>query len=1023
MTIKIYPSRLPGEPLETHQHAVMTIHDWMNCNVKGYSLEKRHQIAIEVNGSPVKPSEWPLCFISPDSDVRIYPVPHGLETATILAIVSVAISVAAAAYSIYMMSKLGGTSAADTGTALSLSTAKGNSVSLGDPIREVFGQYQVYPDYITQPLMRFDASSPEKMVTTMFLCVGVGSFSIPQSGVRIGTTPITSFSDDAAYTIFGPGADVSADARSENWWESTEVGGTSSSSGLDMQSTAPDSVYVSADAILFSGNTITLIGSTSSDDDDTTTVVPTSWAVGSVIDVVAPDTFTIGTSSGASVIYGDFTEVFPASIGSPIRVVFNDNTYDLFVATYTPAVAAVPGVGGNAASVLASAAPTTYDFSTTSYTFNITWNGVVYTVNLVANYTTMSGLIEAITDALTGSGLVAQDDSGKVLITEKSSPYTGNTIVNTALPVAVFGDAPVNTAGTASSGGSAGSDAAVTLAYDSATGAAFNGIPVGTQRLSLLYGTGQFQITAIDDTTITVARLLINGSSTSVDPDWGGFTARTILDASVSGDDDATNWLGPFMACPDGQTTSTLEANFTFPSGHIQYKANGDSQSHSVRVILQYRNSAVAGAWTQVAYDFKGQTVNGHGYTKTITGLNAARYEVRVRRTTKIGGSRTVNNIYWQALRCKLSARAASYVGVTTMGVTVRTGARLAAQSDRRINLLATRLYTTGVSRSISGAFAHICDDMGISYDSETLSELESANWTPDGDHFDYATDDTSTVLDMLQMITNAGRSFFLFTDGMASASRDAVKPWSGMITPAEQTEALTTAFKAITSDDYDGVDVTYINASTWASETVQCRLPNLPTPNKTETYKLDGVTSQDKAYQIGMRRLMRYQLQRLTYTTTTNLEALCYKYGDRIVFADDIPDTYKTITSQIDEYSVSGGVAKIVIGEPIPWSDYANPRIIVKYQDGTASAPLVVTRIDDYSFTTPYIAGFADFDFSDPSIDPPVVLFCDSSQAGYDGVISEIAPNSDGTVDVTALNYDPNIYQYDSTAYPGDAE
>jgi gentisate 1,2-dioxygenase len=55
------------------------------------------------------------------------------------------------------------------------------------------------------------------------------------------------------------------------------------------------------------------------------------------------------------------------------------------------------------------------------------------------------------------------------------------------------------------------------------------------------------------------------------------------------------------------------------------------------------------------------------------------------------------------------------------------------------------------------------------------------------------------------------------------------------MITPQETTEALQTAFKAPSADDYDGVDVTYINGTTWAEETVQCRLPGNSTPTKTE--------------------------------------------------------------------------------------------------------------------------------------------------------------------------------------------
>lgn len=71
-------------------------------------------------------------------------------------------------------------------------------------------------------------------------------------------------------------------------------------------------------------------------------------------------------------------------------------------------------------------------------------------MSLVANYVSMSGLLAAITEGLTGSGLVAQDHDGTVLITEAASPFAGGAITSSSLPVAVFGDAPVYISGTAS---------------------------------------------------------------------------------------------------------------------------------------------------------------------------------------------------------------------------------------------------------------------------------------------------------------------------------------------------------------------------------------------------------------------------------------------------------------------------------------------------------------------------------------------------------------------------------------------
>ncbi|MCL7707488.1 phage tail protein, partial [Enterobacter kobei] len=102
--------------------------------------------------------------------------------------------------------------------------------------------------------------------------------------------------------------------------------------------------------------------------------------------------------------------------------------------------------------------------------------------------------------------------------------------------------------------------------------------------------------------------------------------------------------------------------------------------------------------------------------------------------------------------------------------------------------------------------------------------------------------------------------------------------------------EELQSGFTVPSDDDFDGVDVTYINGVTWAEETVKCRTSDNPTPVKIENYKLDGVLNQDHAYQIGMRRLMKYLQQRVTFQTTTELDALCYNLGDRIVLTDDIP-------------------------------------------------------------------------------------------------------------------------------------
>ncbi|KDF23579.1 hypothetical protein AF48_01888 [Klebsiella aerogenes MGH 62] len=196
-----------------------------------------------------------------------------------------------------------------------------------------------------------------------------------------------------------------------------------------------------------------------------------------LVTIIAPTNYLISSSSGYSVLFSDtLTKINPYA-GMPVTLEINGAEYDLFIATFTPKQDAVPGVGGSAASLRGSAAPTTYDFSTSSQTFTLTWQATTYTVSLIANYGNMSGLLAAINEAISESNLVAQDDGGVVRIVEKSSPWLGGSITASSLPVSVFGDSPVFTDGTASSGGSPAITANVTLAYGSGSGAAFSGIP------------------------------------------------------------------------------------------------------------------------------------------------------------------------------------------------------------------------------------------------------------------------------------------------------------------------------------------------------------------------------------------------------------------------------------------------------------------------------------------------------------------------------------------------------------------
>lgn len=345
MTIKLYPSRLPGEPLETHEHSSMSIREWLVKNVENYTDKEMPPLAIEVDGVPIAPEDWSSQVISPASDVRMYPVPFDPVT---LGWIAVGVAVATAAYSLFMMSGLdAGGYTSSTGRSLDLNPAKANSAKLGDAIREVFGRVRIYPDYVVQPVTRFDAADPTKMRVQMLLCLGVGALDYTNGDIRVGSTPASTLPGFSS-THYPPGADVSGDERSENWFNSTEVGGTSSGTGLDMAQTSPDADDIIADSMTVSGSSVTFTGldtDDGDDDDENDNSLPDSWVEGAIVEIKAPANYQISTAAGYSVIASSLlTEIAPV-VGMPVTLGFNSVDYDLFIASYTPGQAAVPGTG------------------------------------------------------------------------------------------------------------------------------------------------------------------------------------------------------------------------------------------------------------------------------------------------------------------------------------------------------------------------------------------------------------------------------------------------------------------------------------------------------------------------------------------------------------------------------------------------------------------------------------------------------------------------------------------------------
>ena len=886
--IRVYPSQLHGQPLETHEiKSGQTISDWLAENVSEYSEQESPPILIRVDGNFVPAEKWGEFKIATGSEVDIFPAPRGGGDNVLAALNPTTYFTTVGSFnaSQQFFTYLLGIEPPDTpegraaGQSLSAGDVEANTARPNQPVRKVFGEYKVFPDILSPPVSRF--VDKRKIVTKHQLHITEGGCTVAQSDIKIGDTPIANFGLDADVDVYQPGSDLSSDDRFDIWYPSPEVSPSTGGSGLDLGSTAPSGSAVIADSVLATGILGGGIIGLNGDDAE----YPASWGVDTIVQVKIPKDITVSSSGGYNVFTGDLQDVEPF-VGMVVTVSTPADDYPLVVKTYTD-------------------------------------------------------------NSGTNDELTFEDDA--------------------AIP--------------------------------------FDLLPAGTYRISIGYRGHNYKITSLTNLTTLLTRLDQNGSNVP----WNGWDGRTVSDYDYTSEEaGGANWIGPFVATPDGRKTDKVEYDISFPQGLVIYNDDGDETSLTRTVELQWRDADIGGAWTTVTRSFTERTPDAIGFTYSLDFPYPMRPQIQMRRVEAAGKKQAVDRILWYGLRAKMPERVDSYPNDTVMGVTIRSGDRLGSQTDRKISVVAD----SGTDK-ISDAFFYITDSLGIprsQIDEAKVNQLEADVWTPRGEDFRFSVSGQQTCRDVLNTVLAAGFSTLIPQDGLISVEREGIKPTSGIITPEEQVSMLKTSFKAQSADDFDAVDVEYVSRDTWKKETVECRLPGI-TPTKIEKISVSGM-SREKAWRKGMRTLRKNIYQRESYSTETELDARNYDYMSRITLIDDIPQT--TQTSMVTRYTESGGTVTIATTENAQDGGYN--RVIIRRHDGTATGLLTPVSIGYYNVTLD--ESDIDFDMvTDGSIEPPRIVYCSTTEQGYSATITGVSPSDDGKTRVQAVEYNDVFYEDDDNS------
>lgn len=910
--IRIYPS--PFSNPEQHDPiwsgAVApgeTALDAVQRLVPSYDADAPVPWTCKINGMPVPPSRYGAVVLGAETRVDFFLTPRGDVLNTVLNVFTLG------AWNLvmkFLTPKVGGVSAGSGGQRdrddLDQATVKANSVKQGAVVREKFGEGRIYPDHLTQVRRFFVDGQPKRQAAEMFLSLGRGAYQVDLGRSKVGETAQAALGDNLVVRLYGPGEDVAAEPMAENWYTSSEVGGTSGgSAGLDLTVTSPVPLSPDATTYVVSGKAISIpVGAGS---------WPDGWAPGMIVRVEIPYGWEVEDGAPPSTrdrVRGPWAQVGPFA-GMQLEV-----------------------VGGG-------------------------FDGL-FTVQSV-------------------------------------HPATG----------------PVEY-----------------VLLDYPNGSPVDALPEGTFQLSVGYAGMRFRILSRTDQTVTLDRLTDTGATDST---WTGFeplttaTARFTLDASNT----EGGFSGPYAACPDGETTDLIEIDFFYPAG--LYRISGSSgrpRPYGVEVEAQYRDRRTAGPWTSVRFTHVGEDIAQVGFTHAIPVPALSVPEVQVRRITLDASDGTVaDQVQWYGLKSRLATRATTYPGISTAAVRVFGGGALAAQAEQMVSFWCTRILQTRVNgqwadprptRSIRDAALYLLKDRGYSDDRLDLPEWDrlDAICAARGDFFDGSFEKETTAEEALRVICRPAFAEVIAPRGVLRPVRDAkrseAEKASARIYGVGNSTDIKRSGQPVSPNDTDGVDVKYLDPVTWTTETVRCRLPGLPAPNKVTQLTLEGVNDRTRAWRLGMRELTIARYRRWRNTFSCDMSAFASAYMDYCEVQDFVPDL-----AHAGHLRSWDGADVMRSNEPIP-ADATH--VAMRKPDGTKFGPVAFTPLGGDAFQVPEVPDFVPLTEQDPGAVPTQVFFGKLEELFWPVLLASVNPSGQFRANVEALGYDERVYQFDDQEPPADA-
>lgn len=1032
-TLRLYPSLLPGQPIETYEHAG-TLRDLLLQFTEYRDETPHYPVVASIAGEALPREAWGDARTI-GATIDMVPVPGILETIAAFVVQAIVAAVVSMALQALFGKKASGP---DTRSPreMAFANAQGNEVRLNQVIPDLAGRIRRrYMDLICQPRTYFIDKRTQGV--DLMLCVGRGSYLFHAK--RIGDTEFEEFGETLTAEVFPPGATVSGHQAHRNWYNCSNVGPTLGGTGIRLTAGTSASDLAEADSYRITGSSIIVPPGAGA--------MPQDWEVDTKVTIFtyarSIEVVDGGGTTGApnrDIVCCDLTGV-SFSVGDVIEIDGTEKVDGRYrIHSLTTGI-----VEAGSASSITGAIVASLNYAASPVTVDIAGQACV----LDDDYADAAALVAAI--AAQVAGVTVAQTGGVVSVTDVS-PFDGRAISLAGNYAPLFGATPYFVTGTATRS----YDEMTLDRWGTAPGSLFGGEPVegwqpaasmtpgaysgvelyrprevevttGTPPFAtttVIYAGPEYRITALVSGTLpdgdtgtvgfTFQRLLPDGAD---DTSWAGFFPEvTTTEAVIQVSDDVVGgWSGWFDVSPRGDDVLRAEYDLFFPSGLVRYNREGKRRSHTATIEVQYRIDG--GAAVSTVHEFRDSTPDQIGYTYGIDlPAGTKNVQMRARRIKKeVNDSAYSDRVEWYGARTLLTS-ATSYPGVTTMALTITGSDVMSAQSQTQVNVDVTRLIDGVPTRSIADYARYVLADVGYPagrIDTDEFDRLD-AIWAARGEYFDYEHVEQLNARDVLSRILRAGMAEFTVHRGLFLPVRDEPRT-----APAHSYSRLNMrpgsfrrSFVMPRESDRDGVDVIYRDAETWAETLIECRLPG-DLGLRAERLTLEGVTSRTQAWRIGMRRRREMAFRRWEYSWDSEMDGLNSYYTSLASLVPDIPGF--GASAILRSYTIAGADLVLRVSEPFDFSDEA-ATYVVSWRMATGlrtpaflaspgASPLEIIAADVATEYRPVIV---------PGQVPPHVYFGTATTMDWPAIVTEVQPDGLYRTKLKGTNYAVEVYADD---------